>query len=235
MCNKGKINGVNFWLPEETEIGGNVHCRWPGSNEIRRNIHRQLGIVDALEPDYYTGGTILNITDINIAKMIAYEMPTCVKCNGIVASRAFLKENKFGMYGRSSDCLMCAIISDESVWMLHISAEALNNGIMLGLPNMPHNTYAILGPCISKANYFLPEEILKERCFNYPTLGYDKYCSTSDDGDKTHIDIKGIVLEELQKRNIQIAYNDERCTLDSQELGSHRRENNRANPLYIWL
>lgn len=234
MENKfSSVDGVNFWLPEDSEIGGNVHCRYPGSNQVRQNIHKRLGIVDALEPDYYTGGTILNVSNMHIAKMIQYELPTCVKCNGIVAKRSFLRENKLGMYGRSSDCLMLAIIAKEDIWMLHVSAEALNNGILLGLPHM-EVAHAILGPCISMKNYSLTEEKAKERLNNYATLGYDKFCEVSSDN-KVSVDIRQIAIHELEKRGITVGYNDTRCTFETSELGSHRRGNGKANPLYVWI
>lgn len=231
--NFGSIDGVNFWLPEESEIGGNVHPNYPGSNQVRRNIHKKLGIVDALEPDYYTGGAIFNVSDTHVAKMIQYELPTCVKCNGIVAKRSFLKENKLGMYGRSSDCLMIAIISKEDIWMLHASAEALSNGIMLGLPHMK-DAYAVLGPCISMKNYAVSEEKAKERLSNYSTLGYDAFCETLSDN-SVRVDIMGIATYELQKRGIEVVYKDTRCTFETPELGSHKKRDSRANPLYVWI
>jgi len=231
----GNFYGVNFCLPSDEELGGNVHVRYPNSRQIRLQIHETLGIVDAMEPDYYTGGALFYVDDLHTADMINYKLNTCVKCNGIVTTKAFMKENKMGVFGRSSDCLMLAIISPDKVWMLHVSAEALNNGIMLSLPIFPIGywlPYAILGPCISWKNYWLSEDIAKERLSNYETLGYSEF--VYKDNDKTYVDIKGIVLQELFKRHIAIGYNDTRCTYDY-NLGSHRLKNNRANPIYLWV
>lgn len=233
--NHGIIYGVKYWLPTDQEIQGNVHVNYPNSRNIRENIHHTLGIVDAMEPDYYTGGTVLRIEDINAADMINYKLKTCVKCNGIVTPKSFMKENHMGVFGRSSDCLMAAIITTHDVWMLHVSAEALNNGIMLNIPTFKltsRKPQAILGPCISQKNYSLYKDVAETRLSNYETLGYNDFLY--EENDKIHVDIKGIVIQELLKRNVQIAYNDFRCTYKS-NLGSHRLKNNRANPIYLWV
>lgn len=234
MKNYGVVNGVNFWLPSDEEIGGNIYFRYPNSAQIREAIHKKLGIVDAMEPDYYTGGTVLRVEDIHIANMINYKLKTCVKCNGIVTTKSFMERTDMGVFGRSSDCLMAAIITDTEVWMLHISCEALNNGIMLNIPNLfGKNAKAVLGPCISQKNYGLTEEVAKERLSNFETLGYyNLFCSKQDS--ITYVDIKGIATIELLKRGIEIAYDDNRCTYDN-NLGSHRLKNGRANPIYLWL
>lgn len=232
--NSGEIAEVKYCLPSDEEIGGNIHPHYPNSRQIREKIHKQLNIVDAMEPDYYTGGAVLRIEDLHTADMINYKLKTCVKCNGIVTTKEFMKENKMGVFGRSSDCLMTAIITPDEVWMLHVSCEALNNGIMLTVPSfsVPFDSFAILGPCISQKNYWLSEDVAKERLSNFETLGYSEFLKQEEN--KTYVDIKGIVLKELEKRNISIVFNDSRCTYDS-NLGSHRRKNGRANPIYLWV
>jgi hypothetical protein len=243
MLFEGKVGKLNYWLPQDNEIGGNVHFQYPLSNEIRTKIHERCGIVNALEPDYDTGGKIITIDTPEIARMINYEYTEegkfkCVKCNGILASLDFLKENHFGLYGRSSDCLMVAIVSDTWAMMLHVSAEALNNGILLGLPLDCKGSKAVMGPCISKENYALSSKLVPERTGNYGALGYKKFCEERQEGDETklHIDIRGITKDTLEKKGVEIVFSDERCTFATPELGSHRRpeEFSRANALYIW-
>lgn len=228
----GEVNGVKYWLPSEHQIGGNVHCNYPNTAIIRRAIHEYLGIVDALEPDYYEGGNIVNISDLYTARIIQYLEEEKIKCNGIVAKRDFLKNNNFGMYCRNSDALSCAIITDDEIYMLNITAEALNNGIMRNIPKLP-NARAVLGPCIAQSNYSLAGEKLK-RISNYKALGYNFYCEKN--GEKVNVDIKGIVIFELLRKKIEIEYCDERDTFSCEELGSHRRgDTMRANPLYVWI
>lgn len=243
MLFEGKVGKLNYWLPQDNEIGGNVHPRYPSSNETRQRIHERCGIVNALEPDYDTGGKIINIDTPQIAKMINYEYKEegkakCVKCNGILASLNFLRENHFGMYGRSSDCLMVAIVSDTYAMMLHVSAEALNNGILLGIPPDLRGAKAVMGPCISKPNYALSSKFISERTGNYGALGYNAFCEERQEKDQTklHIDIKGITKDTLEKKGVEIVFSDDRCTFATPELGSHRKHEQvpRANPLYIW-
>lgn len=243
MLFEGKIGKLNYWLPQDIEIGGNVHSRYPLSKDIRKGIHERCGVINALEPDYYTGGTILTIDTPEIAKMINYEYmeeerPKCVKCNGIMTSLNFLKENHFGMFGRSSDCLMVAIVSDTWAMMLHVSAESLNNGILLGLPLDCEGAKAVMGPCISKENYPLSLELISQRTGNYGALGYNKFCTEKGEGEnqKLYIDIKGITRYTLEKKGIEIIFSDDRCTFATPELGSRRKHEEvpRANALYIW-
>lgn len=238
MLYEGKVGRLNYWLPQDKEIGGNVHFRFPNSNKIRSNIHKRCGIIQALEPDYYTGGTIITVDNLSVARMINYEKPSCVKCNGLLTSIDFLKRNRFGMYGRSSDCLMVAIVTEEIAIMLHVSAESLNNGILLSLPLNLRGAQAIMGPCISKNNYPLSDEYIEKRTKNYKTLGYDSFCSEEGTGSNRQlfIDIKSITKAVLQEKGIDILFSDERCTFDETSLGSHRRKGEvpKANPLYIW-
>ncbi len=222
---KGKIGDITWILPDKDELGGNPFYKSPDSRNTIERLFEMNNINNAMEPMYGHTGVSFNADDMGIVKMLDPWTTKCPKCDGIKTNISFLKENKLGLFGRSADCMLLGIVSQDTVQLLHVSLEALNNGILLNLPLSSNKVSysAILGPCISKSNYSIfGKEYIESRTRNFDALGYSRY--TEYIGEHLYIDIRGIVKNTLKSLNIRIEYSDERCTYEYDELGSNRRE-----------
>lgn len=223
---------VNFCFPKDEEIGGNLYYKDPNCKEATKNLMEKCGVTRLIEPNYGSNGMVVSLRTREELDLYDIMNINCPKCDGITVSKELLRECKYGLIARSRDCLLLMLESENFVSLLHISAESLNNGILLNIPFDCKR--AVLGPCICDKHYTLEGDVLNTRTSNYKVLRYDKFCYTLPGEEKLHISIKDIVMERLKELNIEVIHNDIRCTYETEELGSLRRNSERANSLIIW-
>ncbi len=220
-------------LPKDEEIGGNLYYKDPNCKEATKNLMSMCDITRLIEPNYGSNGQVMLLRTKE--EMDLYDMMNinCPKCDGITVPIELLKSYKYGLIGRARDCLIVALVSEKYATLMHISAESLNKGILFNIPFDCER--AVLGPCISGKYYTLEGKALKERTSNYAVLGYDKFCYTlPGEENNLHISIKDIVMQRLSELKIEVVYNDARCTYETEELGSLRRNSEKSNSLIFW-
>lgn len=222
---RGTIGDVTFEILDAKRIG-NVYFKAPGSRNRIEELLKSRNLTGGIEIMYGKNtGICTDVYDLQTAKLLNPWAIDAPYCDAVKTSISFLKDNRLGLFGRSADCMMIVLFSEEKdeVIMLHASVSSLNNGILKNLPNNGNSYYAVLGPCISNKHYFVyGDAYVAANTGNFKELGYEKY--TEYRGENLHIDISEIVINKLSALNIKVLYYDKRCTFESKELGSNRGE-----------
>ena len=244
-------NQLTCWLPEDSEIEGNTYFNAPNSRQAINNIQCKAILNYLVEPNYGSTGVCMYVRSLEQVKMLDPFSTVIPRADGICMDKEFMKKNRIGIFMRPSDCIALGIITDKDVRILHISVESLNNGILMNLPTSFKYAEAVLGPCICKGHllYDLADnrvgnkralamepssyEKFIERTKYYKVFGYDQFIIYNEEHKKAYIDIKGIVKYELKRANIDIVFDDTRCTV-CDSLGSHRLHNSKVNAMVIF-
>ena len=204
---------------------GNVFSRAQGSRENIERLIECKGVVGFIEPNVAQTGVMLDVNSIDVAHALNPWNANYTKCDALHVSKEFLKDNNFALFARSADCMMLTLLSEQDVYLLHLSVESINNGILECLRAIEDSKkyLAIEGPCISAKEYFLyGDEYIERKTCNYSKLGYmDK---TFVDNKGLHVSIRGIARSVLQQVGVTIVIQDKRCTFGTHSLGSNRRQ-----------
>ncbi|MBQ8044569.1 MAG: laccase domain-containing protein [Clostridia bacterium] len=216
--------GLTYEQPSFAKTG-NVFFRANGSRENIERLIRECGVNAFIEPNVGQTGTMLEVDTVDVALALNPWNANYTKCDALHISVDFLKKNNFALFARSADCMMLSLLSQQDVYLLHLSVESINNGILrlLDMLDASKNYLAIEGPCISAEEYYLyGDQYIANKTGNYAKLGYmDRTCL----GDKgLHIDIRGIARDVLKKCGISMVVEDKRCTFSDASLGSNRRQ-----------
>ena len=207
------------------EKTGNVFFRANGSRENIERLIVQTGVNGFIEPNVGQTGTMLEVNTIEVALALNPWNANYIKCDALHISVDFLKKNNFAIFARSADCMMLSLLSEQDVYLLHLSVESINNGILKLLDTLDasRNYLAIEGPCISAKEYYLyGEDYIMNKTCNYAKLGYMDRTYLDDKG--LHIDIRGIARDALKKCGVSMVVEDKRCTFSDTRLGSNRRQ-----------
>lgn len=215
-------NEIVCEMPNFLETG-NVYYKSPKSKHNIQKLIEKRKLKGFIEPNVGNTATLVDVNSIILANKLSPWNSDFMKCDALHVSTKFLKENKLGLFGRSSDCMMLSFISDEDIYLFHLSVSSLNAGILNNLYSckIDKNFLAIEGPCISSRYYYLEGDRILQSMSNFKELGY--MSNTYYDKGKLHIDIRGIVRSELERNNIKILKNDQ-CTYSDITLGSNRRD-----------
>lgn len=204
---------------------GNVFSRAQGSRKNIERLIKNAGVVGFIEPNVAQTGVILDVDSLDVALALNPWNADYTKCDALHVSKEFLKENNFALFARSADCMMLSLLSNQDVYLLHLSVESINNGILEHLKgiNVRDDYLAIEGPCISAKEYYLyGDEYIERKTGNYSKLGYmDK---TFFDGKGLHVSIRDIARSVLNEIGVSMVIKDKRCTFSDISLGSNRRQ-----------
>lgn len=204
---------------------GNVFCRASDSKQNVERLILQTGVNGFIEPNVGQTGTMLEVDTVEVALALNPWNANFTKCDALHISVDFLKKNKFALFARSADCMMLSLLSEQDVYLLHLSVESINNGILEHLKSVDTSReyLAIEGPCISAKEYYLyGEDYIMSKTGNYAKLGYMDRTYLDDKG--LHVDIRGIARDALRKCGISMVIEDKRCTFSNTSLGSNRRQ-----------
>ncbi len=204
---------------------GNVFSRAQGSRKNIERLIKNAGVVGFIEPNVAQTGVMLDVDSLDVAFALNPWNADYTKCDALHVSKEFLKENNFALFARSADCMMLSLISNQDVYLLHLSVESINNGILEHLKGIDvSNDYlAIEGPCISAKEYYLyGDEYIERKTSNYSKLGYMDKTFFDDKG--LHVSIRGIVRSVLNEIGVSMVLKDKRCTFSHASLGSNRRQ-----------
>ena len=196
--------------------------------ESRENIERLVadtGVVAFIEPNAGRTGVLLEIDSLEVALALNPWTVDYTYCDAIHVSVDFLKSNNLALFTRSADCMMLTLLSEQDVYLFHLSAESINNGILEHLKSIDTSKeyLAIEVPCISASEYYLyGEEYIANKTSNYLKFGYMDKTYFDDKG--LHIDIRGIARAALKNGGIRRVIEDKRCTFKDTSLGSNRRQ-----------
>ncbi|MDD3304466.1 MAG: laccase domain-containing protein [Clostridia bacterium] len=197
---------------------------------------RKRNIKGLIEPNTGNTSVMLEVNSLEVVKNLDPWTSDYIKCDALHVSKSFLKENQFALFGKSADCMMLGLISDQDVYLFHLSVASLNAGLLkhLTLRGINKEYMAIMGPCIGASCYSLTRDRIRSDTSNFKNLGYLE--KTYYEEDKLHIDIRGIVEKELAHCGITVAFSDRRCTYCDLSLGSNRRDkqNRHDNVILIW-
>lgn len=216
--------GFTYQQPSFAQTG-NVFSRAQGSRENIEQLIENTGVIGFIEPNVAQTGAMLEVDNLEIALALNPWNANYTKCDALHISKEFLKDNNFALFGRSADCMMLSLLSEKDVYLLHLSVESINNGILEHIKgiNARDNYLAIEGPCISAKEYYLcGEEYISRKTGNYSKLGYMDKTYVDDKG--LHISIRGIAREVLKQCGITMVLKDRRCTFANICLGSNRRQ-----------
>ena len=216
--------GFTYEQPSFTQTG-NVFCKAQGSRENIERLIEKAGVAGFIEPNVAQTGKILEVDSLEVALALNPWNADFTKCDALHINKEFLKDNNFALFGRSADCMMLSLLSEKDVYLLHLSVESINNGILEHIKgiNARDNYLAIEGPCISAKEYYLyGEEYIARKTGNYSKLGYMGKTYVDDKG--LHISIRGIARDALKQCGITMVLQDRRCTFANIGLGSNRRQ-----------
>lgn len=209
---------------------GNVFSRAQGSRENIERLIENIGVAGFIEPNVAQTGVMLEVDSLKVAQALNPWNADYIKCDALHASKAFLKDNNFALFARSADCMMLSLLSEQDVYLLHLSVESINNGILEHLKGIVNSKdyIAIAGPCISAEQYFLyGEKYIESKTCNYSKLGYMDKTFVDDKG--LHVSIRGIAISVLKQMGIPLILQDKRCTFKDTTLGSNRRQGSKRH------
>ena len=204
---------------------GNVYCKAPESRKNIIKLMEQRNLKGFIEPNVGQTATLIDVKSLEIANELHPWAADYTRCDALRIPKKILKENNYGVLARSADCMMLALISKEDVFLLHLSVQSINNGILeiLKKCKIDDRYTAVGGVCISSKNYFLyGEEYIKNMTCNFKKYGYDKFVFW--DESQLHIDIRGIARYALEQQGIKEIVFNNKCTFEDLSLGSNRRE-----------
>ena len=216
--------GFTYQQPSFAQTG-NVFYRAQGSKENIERLIQDTGVDGFIEPNVAQTGVMLEVDSLDIALALNPWNAKYTKCDALHISKEFLKDNKLALFGRSADCMMLSLISKKDIYLLHLSVESINNGILEHIKaiNTTREYLAIEGPCISAKEYYLyGEEYIARKTGNYSKLGYIDKTYVDDKG--IHISIRDIARDALKQCGITMVLQDRRCTFANIGLGSNRRQ-----------
>lgn len=216
--------GFTYEQPSFSETR-NVFCRAKGSRKNIERLIERTGVSGFIEPNIAQTGVMLDVDSLDIALALNPWNANYTKCDGLHVSKKFLKENNLAIFGRSADCMMLSLLSEQDAYLLHLSVESINNGILEHLKCIDNSKeyIAIQGPCISAKEYYLyGEEYIARKINNYSKFGYIDKTYADDKG--LHISIRSIVRDVLKQCGISMVIEDRRCTFSNSSLGSNRRQ-----------
>ena len=204
---------------------GNVYCKASESTQNIVKLMKERNLNGFIEPNVGHLSTLVEVKSFDTALNLNPWNADFIKCDALKISKEYLSLLNLGLFARSADYMMLALLSENDVYLLHISVKSLNDGILqiLSEENIDCTYVAVEGPCISAENYFLyGKKYIEENISNFSDLGYDKHIYYN--GEKLHVDIRGIVREELMKRGIKTLVSNNQCTYKNTKLGSNRRD-----------
>lgn len=216
--------GFTYEQPSLTRTG-NVFSRAQGSRENIECLIKKTGVVGFIEPNIAQTGVMLEVDSLDVALALNPWNADYTKCDALHVSKAFLKDNNFALFARSADCMMLTLLSEQDVYLLHLSVESINNGILEHLRDIDVSKeyLAIEGPCISAKEYYLyGDGYIERKTSNYSKFGYMDKTFFDDRG--LHVSIRGIVRAVLRQCGISMMLEDRRCTFANTSLGSNRRQ-----------
>lgn len=216
--------GFTYQQPSFAQMG-NVFYRAQESKENIERLIENTGVIGFIEPNVAQTGVMLEVDSLDIALALNPWNANYTKCDALHISKEFLKDNKLALFGRSADCMMLSLLSDKDVYLLHLSVESINNGILEHIKaiNTTREYLAIEGPCISAKEYYLyGEEYIARKTSNYSKFGYMDKTYVDDKG--LHVSIRSIVRDVLKQCGISMVIEDRRCTFSNSNLGSNRRQ-----------
>jgi len=204
---------------------GNVFARAQGSRKNIEQLIENTGVAGFIEPNIAQGGVMLEVESVDVAFALNPWNTDYTKCDALHVSKEFLKDNNFALFARSADCMMLTLLSEKDVYLLHLSVESINNGILERLRGIDTSKeyLAIEGPCISAKEYYLyGDEYIERKTGNYSNLGYMDKTFFDDKG--LQVSIRGIARDVLKQCGISMVLEDRRCTFANPLLGSNRRQ-----------
>lgn len=216
--------GFTYQQPSFAQTG-NVFSRAQGSRENIERLIENTGVIGFIEPNVAQTGVMLEVDSLDIALALNPWNAKYTKCDALHISKEFLKDNKLALFGRSADCMMLSLLSEKDVYLLHLSVESINNGILEHIKaiNTTREYLAIEGPCISAKEYYLyGDEYIARKTSNYSKVGYMDKTYVDDKG--LHVSIRSIVRDVLKQCGISMVIEDRRCTFSNSSLGSNRRQ-----------
>lgn len=221
-----KVEKFGYTIEQPSlEETGNVYCKASESTKNIVKLMKERKLNGFIEPNVGHMSTLIEVSSFDTALNLNPWNADFIKCDAVKISRDYLRLINFGLFARSADCMMLALLSENDVYLLHISVQSLNDGILqiLSEENIDCTYVAVEGPCISAEKYFLyGEEYIEKNICNFSNLGYDKHIYYNDEN--LHVDIRGIVREELMKRGIKTLVSNNQCTYKNTKLGSNRRD-----------
>lgn len=236
---KEVMEGRLYYEQPGVEECSNLYFKAPNSRENIVNLFSSKGLDGLIEPNIEHKGCIRYIGNFEEAKIFD-SWNKMEYADGICIPYRLMKEHNFGVFARSADSMILTILAEDVLVVLNVSIDSLNHGILKELKdildfNNKETIVAFEGPCICSKHLkvYGTEEYVNTRLSKYGELGYSKYLHESKNaldtvieplGEKVvHVDLRGIVTEELRDMEIENIFIDDRCTFEDISLGSAKR------------